>query len=69
MIKRALVLVLIVLLFAGASALFLDFRTLDPNRHRAQIKAWIEERLNAEVEVGRRTAGPAGPRRRTSSSA
>lgn len=52
MIKRALLLVVIVLLFAGASALFLDFRTLDPNRHRDQIKVWIQERLNVEVELG-----------------
>jgi uncharacterized protein YhdP len=52
MIKRAFILVLIVLLFGGASALFLNFRTLNPNHHRAQIKAWIEERLNAEVELG-----------------
>jgi hypothetical protein len=52
MIKRAFLLVLIVLLLAGLTALFLDPRGLNPNRHRAQIKAWIEERLNAEVELG-----------------
>lgn len=52
MIKRAVLIALIFLLLLAAVLIYLDPRNLDPNRHRDQIKAWIESRLNAEVELG-----------------
>ncbi|OGP58072.1 MAG: hypothetical protein A2V67_05245 [Deltaproteobacteria bacterium RBG_13_61_14] len=52
MIKRVLLIALILLLLLAALLIYLDPRNLDPNYHRPQIKAWIESRLNAEVELG-----------------